>query len=197
MSEVAQNSIDIRPLQTHPPLLLHTQRLTLRAVQRQDAELLFNLYGCDPDNCRYMSFKSTGQIKDIADFIEQVVRYREGFASTAGYVWVIEKKDSNSPIGSCGIGPKNHYTLEGGYILNSRFWGHGYASEAWKCLVDWAKEQPGVYRVEAHHHVDNTASGRVMKNAGMSFEGVLRRASISPNIGDEPHDSAVYAWARE
>jgi RimJ/RimL family protein N-acetyltransferase len=35
-----------------------------------------------------------------------------------------------------------------------------------------------------------------MEKAGMTFEGILRRHSISPNVSDEPRDAAIYAWAR-
>jgi ribosomal-protein-alanine N-acetyltransferase len=188
--------VDLRPLTTHPPLEFETARLRLRAVEPTDAELLMNLYANDPNTCRFMSFKCTGRIEDTKEFIESVVRYREGRSASGGYSWVIEQKDTGIPMGSCGFESKNSFTLSGGYILNPNFHGQGYAPEAWKCLVDWAKEQPGVYRIEAHHDIDNPASGKVMEKAGMTFEGILRRHSISPNVSDEPRDAAIYAWAR-
>lgn len=184
------------PVTVSPPSVFTTRRLSLRAVQLADTDPLFSLFSSDPAICRYMAWKCPERREDTLGFVESVIRYREGQASNGGYSWVIENKDTGTLMGACGFGPANHFTLSGGYILHSAFWGEGYASEAWTCLVDWAKQQPRVYRIEAHHHVDNPASGGVMKNAGMVFEGILRRGSISPNISEEPHDVAIYAWAR-
>jgi RimJ/RimL family protein N-acetyltransferase len=45
--------------------------------------------------------------------------------------------------------------------------------------------------------VDNVGSARVMENAGMKREGVLRRWSIHPNVGDAPRDSYCYSIIKD
>jgi RimJ/RimL family protein N-acetyltransferase len=59
--------------------------------------------------------------------------------------------------------------------------------------VDWSLEQKHIFRASALCDVDNAASARVMEKAGMSFEGILHRYSIQPNISVEPRDCRVYA----
>ncbi len=41
------------------------------------------------------------------------------------------------------------------------------------------------------------APARVMENAGMKREGVLRRWSIHPNVGDAPRDSYCYSVIKD
>ena len=189
--------MDYKPLDALPPRIFQTARLKLRALEPQDSRLIFDLYASDPVACRYMSFKCTGRLEDTEAFVRPAACYFNGEESPVKvFSWVIELRDTGEAIGTAGFGPQSHFGLCGGYILNSKWWGRGYASEAWKCLVDWAKGQQGVYRIEAWHDLDNPASGRVMQKAGMTFEGILRRHSIHPNVSDQPRDAAVYAWAR-
>jgi ribosomal-protein-alanine N-acetyltransferase len=61
-----------------------------------------------------------------------------------------------------------------GYWIGKPFWGAGIATEAARCLVDFAFTQLDVHRVHATHLVRNPPSGRVMQKIGMVQEGVLR-----------------------
>ncbi len=190
-------NIDLGPLNSLPPRTFETERLKLRALKPEDSKLIFNLYASDPVATKYMSFKCTGRLEDTEAFVIPAASYFLGKPSEIKhFVWVLELKSTGEPIGTTGIGPKNDYALTGGYILNQKWWGHGYASEAWKCILDWAKTQPRVYRIDAWHDLDNPASGRVMQKAGMTFEGILRKNAMVPNTGDIPRDEAVYAWVR-
>lgn len=61
-----------------------------------------------------------------------------------------------------------------GYWLGREFWGRGYMSEAVTTLLAFAFEELGVDCIEAEHHRDNPASGRVLVKSGLQF-GELRR----------------------
>lgn len=190
------SSQDFGPLRSLPPRNFETARLNLRAIRADDSKLIFDLYASDPIATKYMSFKCTGRLEDTVAFVEPAARYFCGEKSdNKNFVWIIELK-SGEPIGSTGFGPKNDFTLAGGYILNPKWWGHGYATEAWRCLVDWAKVQPNVFRIEACHDLDNPASGNVLQKSGMAFEGIVKRHSVQPNMSELPRDAAVYAWTR-
>jgi len=60
-------------------------------------------------------------------------------------------------------------------------------------VTSWLLQQPDIYRVFATCDVENPASARVMEKVGMVREGILRRNSIHPSIGNEPRDSLIYA----
>ncbi|MBK8422210.1 MAG: GNAT family N-acetyltransferase [Anaerolineales bacterium] len=85
------------------------------------------------------------------------------------------------------------HRVELGYVVNKSFQGRGYMTETVRAIIDWAFQQPNVYRVFATTGVDNIASQRVMEKAGMQREGLLRKYIIHPNISDEPRDSYIYA----
>ena len=72
-------------------------------------------------------------------------------------------------------------------------WGKGYVPEATRAIIEWAFQQPSIFRVYATTDVDNVASQRVMEKAGMQCEGILRSYILHPNISDIPRDSYLYA----
>ena len=63
-------------------------------------------------------------------------------------------------------------------------------------VVEWALRQPGIWRIGDVCDVENTASARVMEKAGLQREGVLRRWSVHPNLGEAPRDCIGYAKVR-
>jgi RimJ/RimL family protein N-acetyltransferase len=68
--------------------------------------------------------------------------------------------------------------------------------EAARAVVDVSLSDPTVRRVWAVCDVDNKASARVMEKIGMSFEAVLRRWVIHPNVSPDPRDSLCYSLVR-
>lgn len=186
------------PLTSVPPLVIETERLILRAVKVGDGELLFDLYASDPVASKYMAFKVTGRVDDSEFFARSVDAFFQGneAAPIRQFAWAIQEKISGEFIGSAGFGPLNDSTVSGGYILSQKFWGKGYASEVWKKLVEVAQADPGVRRIEAYHHPENPASGKVMVNAGMTYEGIRPEGSVYPNISSEKIPDIIYAWNR-
>ena len=83
-----------------------------------------------------------------------------------------------------------------GYVLARSWWGQGLMTEALAAVAEWALAQPEVFRVSALCDTENVASARVMEKAGLVREGLLRRRSVHPNIGDEPRDCFLYARVR-
>jgi len=67
-----------------------------------------------------------------------------------------------------------HDRAEMGYWLGKPYWNHGYTSEAAQAVVAYGFEQLGLQRILAYYLTRNPASGRVMRKAGMSYEGTLR-----------------------
>ena len=66
--------------------------------------------------------------------------------------------------------------IEIGYILNPKFQGNGYMTESLLGMFKYIKNKQLAKRIVLKHDVDNFKSGNVMKRAGMTFEGVLRKA---------------------
>ena len=91
---------------------------------------------------------------------------------------------------------KRRQQIEFGYVIARPCWGQGYMTEALSTVVDWSLNQPEIWRASAFCDIDNLGSARVMEKAGMTFEGILRRFAVPPNISREPRDVRMYAKVR-
>ena len=56
---------------------------------------------------------------------------------------------------------------------------------------------PTVWRLAATCDIDNLASARVLEKAGLTREGILRRAIVRPNMTGKPRDALLYSKVRE
>lgn len=185
------------PLTELPPPTFETQRLTLRALQKGDHDLMFRVYAGDPMATRYMSFPCASSSEEALPFLEGVIANFAGQESAhKQFAWLIFRKDTGACIGSVGLGVNTPTEMGGGYILSPSAWGAGFATEAWQAVVAWAKAQPNVHRVVAEHHPDNPASGGVMRKAGLECEGLHANYSVLPNVGPDKVDMVVWAWNR-
>jgi RimJ/RimL family protein N-acetyltransferase len=84
--------------------------------------------------------------------------------------WAVELKEPQEcpTIGWCGLRwdeAEKHYDL--GYRLLEEFWGCGYATEAARATVSWAREQfPGA-RIVARARIENAPSLRILEKIGL------------------------------
>ncbi len=103
--------------------------------------------------------------------------YPEG----AGEVWIADAgphtfaiDDGSQLVGVTGLVMKGDEIAEIGYWIGTPYWNRGYASQAAREIIRYGFEQCGLHRIFAGHFTRNPASGKVMTNAGMTFEGTLR-----------------------
>ena len=81
-------------------------------------------------------------------------------------------------VGGVGLHP-TETELEIGYWLTPTAWGRGYATEAGGAVVQMARHALGQRRVSAYHHLDNPASGKVLRKLGFTETGHARRHSLA------------------
>jgi RimJ/RimL family protein N-acetyltransferase len=81
-----------------------------------------------------------------------------------------------------------------GYVFARDAWGHGYASESLRAMIDLARSM-GIGRLYAICHVDHDASRRVMEKCGLKRDGVLPRHTVFPNLGPGACDVLCYSLA--
>ena len=176
-----------------PPETFATARLAARPPRPDDAPALFAAYASDPVATRYLAWKPYTSLPPLEDFLRgRAAVWQSVPTGDEHYAWLLCLRGTDAPIGSIGLfleGPKVMF----GYVLGQAYWGHGYASEALRFLVDWTMAEPRLSRAWAYCAADNAASARVMAKAGLEYEGVLRRWQSFPNLGPEPRDCVFYA----
>ena len=78
-------------------------------------------------------------------------------------------------IGACDLALGGRREADLGYMLARRHWGYGYATELARALVAAAFATLRVERVLAVVEVDNERSRRVLENAGLHWQALMRR----------------------
>ncbi len=171
------------------PERLETERLLLRKPHPDDARAIFEGWAQDQEVTRYLTWRPHEQIVQTAEFAHSRIRAWEG---AARFPYVITLKASGDVIGM--IDPRIEVPKVGiGYAAARAHWGNGYVPEATRAIIDWAFQQPSIYRVYATTDIDNIASRRVLEKVGMQCEGILRKYILHPNLSDVPRDSYMYA----
>jgi [ribosomal protein S5]-alanine N-acetyltransferase len=169
--------------------VLNGPRVTLRAPKIEDAEALFERIASDPEVTRYLSWSPHPNVAETRRVITEL--FNVGGETT----WLIELRDGGGPIGLCGWRRPQPHTVELGYCLGRQWWRQGVMTEVVQSLLDKVRQDPSVYRVTAHCHVDNTGSAAVLERSGLTLEGRLARYAVLPNISDEPQDCLLFGTA--
>jgi ribosomal-protein-alanine N-acetyltransferase len=176
---------------TTPPI--ETERLVLRPPRMEDAASVFEAYAQDEEAVRYLTFTPNQTLAQTEEFMrERLRRVEQGRA----FVWAITRRADGTLIGMIELRAQQGFKADFGYALARPFWGQGLMTEALRAVLDFAFSLPGMYRVWAVCDVENVGSARVMEKAGLTFEGVLRRHTMHPNVSPEPRDVRCYAKTR-
>ncbi len=151
---------------------IKTERLILRRFTLDDVESVYKNYGADPLVNRYISFAPCAEIESAKGFIHMHVEQYDNNPTFYGWAVILE----NEVIGSIGLFNVDDDAdqAELGYSIESKWWGKGYATEAARAVLNHAFTQVGFHRIYASHHIENTASGQVLRKLGMQYEGTLR-----------------------
>lgn len=172
------------------PNTIVTDRLVLRKPRPSDDQFVHE-FASDPDVTRYVNWPRHSRLSETVARRKEALRKWE---TGEDFSWRIVLRTSEEPIGTIGCRLDGH-AVEFGYVFGKAHWGHGYATEASKAVLEWAKHLEGIYRILASCDTENVASARVLEKAGLSLEGTLRCHTTRPNVGsDIPRDDFIYAW---
>ena len=157
-------------------MIYETNRLIVREWEDKDYLDLYE-YASDENVTKFLSFPTYVSPNTAIERISKLrEEYKQGIVATD---YCIELKENKKVIGSIGIvgyKEKDEGEIEIGYILNPKFQGNGYMTESLLGMFKYIKNKQLAKRIVLKHDVDNFKSGNVMKRAGMTFEGVLRKA---------------------
>lgn len=144
--------------------VLETERLTLRAPRLEDGKAVAQLA-----NDRRIA-ENTARIPhpytlaDAEKFIASVNRDDDEIAFLITREKVV--------LGGVGIVMAEREPPEIGYWLGMKFWGHGYATEAVRAVIDHAFADLDFEALAAGARVTNPASRRVLEKCGFQWTGV-------------------------
>jgi RimJ/RimL family protein N-acetyltransferase len=153
--------------------VLSTERLVLRPATGDDHPALL-AHWTEPDVRRYLFDGAPLSSAEVAETIEESI----GDFAAHGYgIWLIELGPGPGPglglVGTAGLRPLEESGLEIFYSLAPGAWGHGYATEAARAVVDFALGFLGLPEVLAEVDEGNAASVAVVKRLGMTPYAVV------------------------
>ncbi|MFD0021269.1 GNAT family N-acetyltransferase [Streptomyces sp. NPDC058382] len=171
---------------------LATPRLLLRPMTVSDAEHV--VAGRPPDGVRWAAgFPSPGERAAATRFLDTCAD--TGDPTPFGSYVIRLREDGQPVIGGLGFhGPpdaEGHVTI--GYGLVPSVQGMGYASEALRALLRFARDR-GVVCVHGDTDLDNTASQHVMTAAGMRLvreDALLKHYRVDWDGPDRPAGPAA------
>ncbi|XP_061992454.1 uncharacterized protein LOC133710402 [Rosa rugosa] len=144
-------------------------KISLRPLALSDIDD-FMVWATDEKVARFCTWEPYTSKEDGIKFIKELVLPHPWFRAICL---------DNKPIGAISVSSKSGNDRcrgELGYVLGSKYWRKGIATQAVKMVADTIfKEWTHLERLEALVDVNNVRSQRVLEKAGFQKEGVLRK----------------------
>jgi RimJ/RimL family protein N-acetyltransferase len=170
---------------------LETKQLILRKYVIEDSPSFFRNVMSDEKVFEYFAF---GPHQSEVETEREVKGYLADYEDEKTYLWAITEKDNSEVIGKIAIDDSYlifMQTCEVGYMIGSKWWGKGYATEALTAVINYLFEEE-VYLIEAKYSSQNLASGKVLVKAGMIKEAVLVDRRMDKETGRR-YDLIIYS----
>lgn len=146
--------------------LFASPRLIFREFTSEDADLIHDL-NSDDEVVKYLH-----ELPSTLPLAKQVLRdiILPQYEQNNYGRWAVHLKDTNEFIGWCGLKYRKDLDLiDLGYRFKRKFWGKGYATEAAKRTIEYAKDPLKLSKLHAFAHIENIASQKVLEKCGMKF----------------------------
>ncbi|MDO4860637.1 MAG: GNAT family N-acetyltransferase [Bacillota bacterium] len=167
---------------------LKTERLVLRKHQSEDAAVLFDKFGSDPQMFEYSGWNPY-QTRAMA--VETVKSFINSYDDPHFYGWGIEYE--GKLIGTVGAydydADKNR--IEIGMSIERASWGRGFATEALTAVLHYLNDHEKIKTVTAWCASDNRGSQTAMKKAGMQMTCVEEGAL---EINGKTYDKQIFEY---
>ena len=146
---------------------LKTQRLRLRGFRASDLDA----FAATAADAEVMRFIGTGVTLTRAEAWRSMAFFL-GHWDLRGYgMWAIERKGSGEFLGRAGFhDPEGWPGFELGWLLGREHWGHGYALEAARAALGYARDALGRERVISLIRPGNARSIKLAATLGASFK---------------------------
>jgi RimJ/RimL family protein N-acetyltransferase len=150
---------------------IHTDRLVMRGFRDEDLDELA-VINSDPEVTKWVGDEN-GISRDES---WRRIAYWVGHWELRGCgQWALVDRERDRLVGRAGLlMPEGWPGLEVGWLIGREFWGQGYAPEAGKASMEWAREELGADHIISLIEDSNERSARVAEKLGMTVEGRTR-----------------------
>lgn len=172
--------------------VIDLDRFTLRPLVLSDNEAIFKLRS-HPDTFKYVNLKPYADIPRAERFIRAV---QLDIEDEEAYFWGIALKDSDYLIGTICLWnfSIDYSKAELGYELHPDYQKKGFMREAVRVVLEFARAQTQLQKLEAITHKDNIPSRNLLDHFGFKCLGIADE--INTEV-DEGPDMMLYEWLVE
>lgn len=151
--------------------ILTTNRLRLQELKPDDAAFVLDLLN-EPAFHRYIGDKGIRKRKEALKYLEDgpMASY-----NNHGYgLYLVKEKASDASAGICGLKKRAVLELPDlGYAFLKKYWGQGYATEAGRAVLQYARKELKLSRIAAITHPENEGSIKVLTKLGFQFKKIV------------------------
>lgn len=155
--------------------ILETERLLIRGIELIDSSGLYQL-DSNPAVQRYLGQQPISTEEEAVMRIELIMQQYEDFGIGR---WAVVEKASNKFIGWTGfkritttVNRHSHF-LDIGYRFVEDAWGKGFATEAGKACMDYAKLHLEHEKIYAISDIENLGSKNVLEKLGFKAVSIF------------------------
>lgn len=144
--------------------ILETERTRVRETTLEDVNVFYRLYR-DKELVRY-----TEDLYPDPEQERQFIRdYQKYMYDVYGFgIWTVLEKETGEIIGRAGLAMREGFEeVELGFVFGLAWQGKGYAYEVCKAILEYAREELELSKVQAFVMPDNQASVKLCERLGM------------------------------
>ena len=153
-------------------MILETERLIISEISIEDAPFFYDLVN-DPDWIQFIGDRNVKSIADAENYISTKIipSYKKnGFG-----FYLVSIKSKNLPIGMSGLIDRDGLEyIDVGYAFLPEFRSKGYAFEATKAVLTFAKNDLKIDPIIAIANVDNIKSSKLLERLGLRFDKIIQ-----------------------
>lgn len=151
-----------------PWTICESDRIIIREQEVLDVKRLYEIYA-DPDTTKYTEGLYPKE-EDEIDYMKKYIANQYKFFEFG--LWAIVDKNSGSLIGRAGISTRADFEeLELGYVIAKEYRNKGYAKEACEMILQYAKEELYLEKIQAFTRKENSASVALLQSLGFNKIG--------------------------
>ena len=163
--------------------MLEGRLVNLKAIEKEDLPLITQ-WANDPDFGGEFEPLEQVSLAEIENWHNSLGPEEKWF--------IIEKKDGTKIGNIMHVPDKRHFVI--GYRVIPSERNKGYCTEAVQIMVDYLFLSKNIMRIQAETNPQNLASHKVLKKAGFTKEGILRKVVF---LRGKWHDGVIYSILKD
>ncbi len=173
---------------------ISSERLSFRFFTTEDFPLFYSVFS-NETVMRYAWIDRISSEEDARTFFEGFINTGEEVNKDGSYAFAVFSKDSNEFVGFADILVHSRNSSGGcgeiGYFLLPEYWGKGFATELANTLIELGFTKLGFHKISARCNSKNLKSEGIMKKAGMTLEGELRKVRYKYGNWDDEKNYGI------